>query len=255
MKKIYVVGMGPGGMAEMTPRAIDALIKCDYIIGYYTYIDLIKKYFPQKQLISTGMGGEVERCKLALKKALEDYTIALVSSGDSGIYGMAGLMLEIANRENSSIPVEVIPGITAASAAAAVLGAPLMHDFAVISLSDYLTPWELIYRRIQSAAASDFVLCFYNPRSKSRTEYIAIARDELLKYRPASTPVGIVWNAGRQGEASVITTLEKMLEHDIDMFSTVIVGNSQTYVKNSKMITPRGYKLGGGVEESCNSDY
>lgn len=243
MTKVFVVGIGPGGMDQMTPRAKDALMCSDYIIGYTTYIDLIKDHFPKKEFISKGMSTEIERCELALKKAKEGRTIALVSSGDSGIYGMAGLMLEIAGRENSTIPVEVIPGITAASAAAAVLGAPLMHDFAVISLSDYLTPWEVIYKRIKSVAASDFIICLYNPKSKSRTEYINIARDELLKHRLPSTPVGVVWNAGRDEERWVITNLEEMLNYDINMFSIVIVGNTQTYVKNEKMITPRGYKI------------
>ena len=243
MKKIYIVGMGPGGADEMTTRAKKAIECCDYIIGYTSYINMIRDQFPQKQIISTGMNGEVERCRMALEKALEGSTVALVSGGDSGIYGMAGLMLEIASGDGDLIPVEVIPGITASSAAAAVLGAPLMHDFAVISLSDCLTPWEAIYRRIQCAAASDFIICFYNPRSRSRTEHIAIARDELLKYRAASTPVGIVWNAGRQGQTSVITSLEEMLAYDINMFSTVIVGNSQTYIRNGKMITPRGYRI------------
>lgn len=241
--KIYVVGLGPGGMEDMTPRARDALARSDCIIGYTAYIGLIREHFPQKRLISTGMTGEIERCELALEKAKEGRAVALVSSGDSGVYGMAGLMLEIANREECAIPVEIIPGITAASAAAAILGAPLMHDFAVISLSDCLTPWEVIYGRIRNAAASDFVLCFYNPRSRSRAGYIAIAREELLKHRPPATPVGIVWNAAREGERFVITDLDEMPDYDIDMFSVVIVGNSQTYVKNGKMLTPRGYKL------------
>jgi precorrin-3B C17-methyltransferase len=188
------------------------------------------------------MTGEIERCKLALEKAKEGHATAIISSGDSGIYGMAGLMMEIAG-DSSDISVEVIPGITAASAAAAVLGAPLMHDFAVISLSDCLTPWEVILNRVKSAAASDFILCLYNPRSRSRTEYISIVRAELIRHRPLKTPVGIVWKAGRPGQRSVITNLEKMLEYDIDMFSTVIVGNTQTYIENEKMITPRGYKL------------
>ncbi len=241
--KIYVVGIGPGSLNDITPRAKDALLGSDHIIGYKTYIDLLREHFPQKNMISTGMTGEIERCELALKKAKEGCTVALVSSGDSGIYGMAGLMLEIVNREDTPVSVEVIPGITAASAAAAVLGAPLMHDFAVISLSDCLTPWEVILKRIQSAASSDFILCFYNPKSRSRKEYIGIAREELLKHRPSETPVGIVWNAGREGERSAITNLEEMLNYDIDMFSVVIVGNTQTYVKNNKMLTPRGYKL------------
>lgn len=243
MSKIYVVGIGPGSIHDLTPRANDALMCCDYIIGYTVYIDLIKEQFPQKQFIDTGMTGEIKRCKIALEKAKEGYIVALISSGDSGIYGMAGLMIEIAACENSTIPIVVVPGITAASAAAALLGAPLMHDFAVISLSDYLTPWEVIYKRIQSAAVSDFVICFYNPKSKSRTEYIAVAQKELLKYRLPSTPVGIVWNAGREDQKVVITSLEKMLEHDINMLSTIIIGNTQTYVKNGNMITPRGYEV------------
>jgi precorrin-3B C17-methyltransferase len=242
MTKIYVVGIGPGSPDDMTPRAREALACCDYIVGYSVYVDMIRGQFPQKQFISMGMTGEIERCRLALEKAKEGNVTVVVSSGDSGIYGMAGLMLEIAG-DSTDISVEIIPGITAASAAAAVLGAPLMHDFAVISLSDCLTPWEIILNRIKSAAASDFILCLYNPKSKSRTEYISIVRDELIKHRPLSTPVGIVWKAGRSGQRSVITDLEKMLEYDIDMFSTVIVGNTQTYVKNEKMITPRGYML------------
>ncbi len=241
--KIYVVGIGPGSMDDMTPRAKAALIHCDYIVGYTAYIDLIRDSFPEKQFLSTGMTGEIKRCELALQKAKEGSTVALVSSGDSGIYGMAGLMLEIVSREDSNIPVEVIPGITAAGAASAILGAPLMHDFAVISLSDWLTPWEIIDKRIQSAAASDFILCLYNPKSKSRTEYIAKVRDELLKHRLPKTPVGIVWNAAREGERAVITDLDAMLTYEIDMFSVVIVGNTQTYVKNGRMITPRGYRL------------
>jgi len=246
MTKIYVVGIGPGSEDELTPKAKNALLSSDYIIGYTAYINIIKGWFPQKQFINTGMTGEVKRCEMALKKAKEGCTISLVSSGDSGIYGMAGLMLEIANQEDNPVPVDIVPGITAASAAAAVLGAPLMHDFSVISLSDCLTPWEVIYKRIQSAVDSDFIICFYNPRSRSRKEYIAIARDELLKKRKNITPVGIVWNAGRQGEKSVITNLDEMLNFDIDMFSMVIVGNSQTYTKNGKIITPRGYDLTEG---------
>jgi len=246
MPKIYVVGLGPGGLEEMTPRAVDALMKCSYIIGYTAYIDLIMDAFPGKRFITTGMKREVERCALALKKAEEGFITGLVSGGDSGIYGMAGLMLEVVSREKSGVSVEIIPGITAASAAAAVLGAPLMHDFAVISLSDCLTPWDAILKRIRSAASSDFVVCFYNPRSRSRTMHIAAAREELLKHRANSTPVGIVRNAGREGEAFVITDLERMLDFDMDMFSTVVVGNSRTIVLNGRMVTPRGYEICGG---------
>lgn len=243
MAGIYVVGIGPGGMGEMTPRAREALLSSDYIIGYTAYIDLVRDFFEDKQFIGTGMTGEVERCRLALDKALEGCDVALISGGDSGIYGMAGLMLEIAGREESGVRIEVVPGITAASAAAAVLGAPLMHDFAVISLSDRLTPWEVIRKRLRSAAEADFVICIYNPESRSRTGYIAAAGEELLKYRPRSTPAGIVWNAGRSGERFEITELDRLQDFDIDMSSTVIVGNSGTYVYNGRMITPRGYRV------------
>ncbi|MCX7923581.1 MAG: precorrin-3B C(17)-methyltransferase [Clostridia bacterium] len=243
MGKIFVVGIGPGGMEDMTPRAKNAIENSDIIIGYSTYIDLIKDCFQGKQFISSGMTREVERCTLVLEKALEGNTISLVSSGDSGIYGMAGIMLEIANKSQEKVEVEVIPGITAATAAAAVLGAPLMHDFAVISLSDLMTPWELIQKRLEYAAAGDFVTCLYNPKSKNRSEYIGIARDIMLKSRKENTPVGLVRNAGRQNETHTITTLAQMLEHEIDMFTVVIIGNSQTYIENGKIITPRGYKI------------
>jgi precorrin-3B C17-methyltransferase len=247
MSKIYVIGIGPGGVNEITPRAQDALRRCDFIVGYTAYVNILKDDFADSRFISTGMTREVERCQIALQKAREGYTTGLISSGDSGIYGMAGLMLEIVNLEERPITVEVIPGITAASSAAAILGAPLMNDFAVISLSDYLTPWDVIFRRIQCTAVSDLVICIYNPKSRNRTGYINVVRDELLKYRAATTPVGMVWNAGRKEENFVITNLGGMLDYDIDMFTTVIVGNSQTYVKNGRMITPRGYKICGGI--------
>jgi precorrin-3B C17-methyltransferase len=243
MKKIYVVGLGPGGIDEMTPRARKAIEDSDLVVGYSTYIKLIQDHFPGKKFISSAMKREVERCKMVLEKAQEGNIVALVSSGDSGIYGMAGIILEVAAKLKSHIPVEVVPGITAASAAAAILGAPLMHDFAVISLSDLLTPWEQIVRRIECAAQGDFVICFYNPKSKMRSNYIDRARDIILKHRKGSTPVGIVRNAGRSEQNYTITTLEDMLEHEIDMFTTVIVGNSKTYIGDEKIITPRGYEV------------
>ncbi|MCX7711183.1 MAG: precorrin-3B C(17)-methyltransferase [Clostridia bacterium] len=243
MAKIYVIGIGPGNMEDMTIRAKKAIENADTIVGYTSYIDLIQDFFPGKELISSGMTKEVDRCKLVLEKALEGKTVALISSGDSGIYGMAGIMLEVVDAAGIDVQVEVVPGITAASSAAAILGAPMMHDFAVISLSDLMTPWEMIYRRIDYAAQGDFVICFYNPKSKNRSEYIGIAREVLLKYRNENTPVGIVRNAGRQDETIITTTLKDMLEHEIDMFTVVIAGNSQTYVKNGKIITPRGYKI------------
>ncbi|MFZ5987680.1 MAG: precorrin-3B C(17)-methyltransferase [Bacillota bacterium] len=241
MAKIYVVGIGPGSIEDMTPRARKALEDVDVIVGYIRYIELIKDYFPGKRLVDSGMTKEVERCRLVLDMALEDSSVALISSGDSGIYGMAGLMLEVVNRSGHDIPVEVIPGVTAASAAAAVLGAPLMHDFAVVSLSDLMTPWELIRERIECAAKGDFVVCLYNPKSRNRSGYIKEAREILLEYRKESTPVGIVRNAGRKDESSIVANLGNMLDFEIDMFTVVIAGNSQTYIEKGRIITPRGY--------------
>lgn len=245
MAKILVVGIGPGGPEDMTPRAKQAIEAADVVIGYSTYLELIQDYFPGKQFVASGMTREVERCKLVLEKALQGLNVALVSSGDSGIYGMAGIMLEVAGTSDEKVDVEVIPGITAASAAAAILGAPVMHDFAVISLSDLLTPWELIEKRLRCAAEGDFVVCLYNPKSKGRSEYIGIARSILLGHRSENTPVGIVRNAGRQEQSHVITTLKEMLETEIDMFSVVIIGNSKTYARDGRMITPRGYVVEG----------
>lgn len=243
MSKITVTGIGPGSMADMTPRAKAAMEAADIIIGYSTYVGLVGKYFPGKEFLSSGMTREVERCELALQKALEGKSVALISSGDCGIYGMAGIMLEVVNRSGSGIPVEIIPGITAASAAAAILGAPIMHDFAVISLSDLMTPLELIYKRVECAAEGDFVICLYNPKSKKRTDYIDKARNIVLKYRKAETPVGIVRNAGRENEEYDVATLSNMLDFEIDMFTVVIIGNSKTYMDNGRIITPRGYDL------------
>ncbi len=243
MGKIYVIGIGPGDLEHMTIKAREALEESDLIVGYSTYVELIKEYFPQKEFISSQMTREVERCIMVLQKAEEGRIVALISSGDSGIYGMAGIMLEVASKEGSSIPVEVVPGVTAASAAAAVLGAPVMHDFAVISLSDLLTPWETIEKRLEYAAMGDFVVCLYNPKSRNRQDYIRIARDLLLQHRQGGTPVGIVRNAGRKQESMDIATLETMLDFEIDMFTMVIIGNSMTYIEGKRIITPRGYKL------------
>lgn len=243
MSKIYVVGIGPGDIEEMTPRARKAIEAADIIIGYSTYVELIHEHFKDKVFINSGMKKEVERCQMVLEKAQNGQSVALISSGDSGVYGMAGVMLEVLGRAKSNIEVEIIPGVTAASAAAALLGAPLMHDFAVISLSDCLTPWKQIELRLTMAAEGDFVVCLYNPKSKSRTEFINIAREIMLKSKKPMTPVGIVRNAGRIEEQVVITTLSDMLSHEIDMFTTVIIGNSNTYVENGRIITPRGYLL------------
>ncbi len=243
MAKLYVVGFGPGGYEHMTVRAVDVIKSADIVTGYTTYVNMLKEFFPDKQYLSTPMKKEVDRCRLAVSKAMEGYTVAMVSSGDSGIYGMAGIVLQVTKEMNADIDIEVVPGVTAASAAASVLGAPLMHDTALISLSDLMTPLDLIMKRVDCAGQSDFVICLYNPKSKKRTEYIGMAADILMKYRKADTPVGIVRHAGRSGESSFLTTLEKLKEADIDMFSIVVIGNSQTYVDDGKMITPRGYTL------------
>lgn len=245
MSKIYVIGIGPGNKENMTLRAIKALEDSDIIIGYTKYIDLIQKEFPQKKFISSPMKKEVDRCELTIHTAQQQKaTIALISSGDSGIYGMAGILLETATRLNSNIPIEIIPGVTSACASAALLGAPLAHDFAVISLSDLLTPLDLIFQRIALAAEGDFVIAIYNPKSKNRQDYIERAVEIVLKYKDKNTPVGIVNHAGREAEEVLLTTLEnikELLDH-ITMFSTIIIGNSKTYIENGRLITPRGYQ-------------
>lgn len=240
--KIYVVGLGPGGVEQMTERAIETLKSCDVIAGYNVYIELIRDSFPEKKFLSTGMRKEVDRCKLALEEALKGQVVAMVSSGDAGVYGMAGIMYEVA-AAHPEITIEVVPGITAACSGAAVLGAPLISDFCLISLSDLLTPIEKIKKRLACAADADFVICIYNPSSFKRHDYLQKACDILLQYQDGSTPAGIVRNIGREGQDYEITTLRQLREKQVDMFSTVIIGNSQTKVINGKLVTPRGYKL------------
>ncbi|MGN0582654.1 MAG: precorrin-3B C(17)-methyltransferase, partial [Oscillospiraceae bacterium] len=178
-----------------------------------------------------------------IEKALEGNTVAMVSSGDSGIYGMAGIMLEIADDMQADVEIVTVPGITAASTAASVLGAPLMHDLSLISLSDLMTPLELIFRRVEAAASADFVISLYNPKSRKRVDYLERAADIIMKYRDKGTPVGIVRNAGRPDQKAWLTTLSELKNEPVDMFCVVIIGNSQTYIKNNRMITPRGYKI------------
>ncbi|MBP7840355.1 MAG: precorrin-3B C(17)-methyltransferase [Acidaminococcaceae bacterium] len=241
-KKVYVVGLGPGGVEQMTRRAQETLAACDVIAGYNVYIDLIKDDYKDKEFLSTGMRKEVERCKLAIEEALKGKTVAMVSSGDAGVYGMAGIMYQIA-AEFPELEVEVIPGITAACSGAAVLGAPLISDFTLISLSDLLTPWEKIEKRLDLASQADFVICLYNPSSFKRHDYLQKACDIMLKNQRADVPAGIVRNIGREGEEYEIMTLAELRDAQVDMFSTVIIGNSQTEVINNKMVTPRGYKI------------
>ena len=240
MGKIYVVGLGPGNKENMTFRAYDVLKNSDIIIGYKTYVDLIEGMFPDKKIIKSYMKKEVERCEETLKLALEGNIISLISSGDAGVYGMAGLMLEIAGGQ---VEVEIVPGITSANASASLGGAPIVHDSVNISLSNLLTDWELIKKRIDLASQGDFVITLYNPKSSGRSELINEARDIMLKHKRKDIPVLIARNVGREGENYDITTLDKMLDYEINMFSTVIIGNSNTKVVNNKMITPRGYKV------------
>nr|WP_242847573.1 precorrin-3B C(17)-methyltransferase [Syntrophomonas zehnderi] len=235
-----MVGLGPGQRDLITPRALASLHQAEVIIGYKTYIALIKDLISDKQVISSGMRKETERARLAVDMAKQGKLVAVVSSGDPGVYGMAGIILEVAG---DSVPVEIIPGVTAGTAAAALLGAPIMHDFTVISLSDLLTPWEKIVNRLHAAGQGDFVVIIYNPRSQGRQQQIEAARQILIEYRSPHTPVGIVRNAGRVDCQVVITDLENLLKEEIDMVSTVIIGNSETRLENGCMVTPRGYAL------------
>ncbi|MDR2846013.1 MAG: precorrin-3B C(17)-methyltransferase [Candidatus Methanoplasma sp.] len=241
--KLSVVGFGPGSREDMTLRAVNAILDADLIVGYTTYIDILKAYFPDKKYKNTGMTGEIDRCRTAVKDAVSGLSVAIVSSGDSGIYGMAGIVYQVAEELGADVPIDVIPGITAASSAASLLGAPLMHDTAIISLSDLLTPFDLIMKRVDCAGVGDMIVALYNPKSNTRTEHLSKALDVLLKYRSPETPVGIVRNAGRADEKVTITTLGGLNDADVDMFCTVIIGNSQTYASQGKMITPRGYRI------------
>lgn len=240
-----MVGLGPGSLDDLTPRARKAIEEADIVVGYVTYLKLIEELLVQKETYGTGMMGEVQRCQAAVDMAAAGKRIAVVSSGDSGIYGMAGLVWELALKlpEEKRPQVEVIAGISAVQASAAVLGAPLMHDFAVISLSDLLTPWPLIMKRVQLAGEGDFVMALYNPKSKKRVTQIEEVQQCLLKTRKPETPVGIVRQASRTGEKAIISDLAHFTEEEIDMFSLVIIGNSQTYTQEGRMITPRGYEV------------
>ncbi|MDO4344281.1 MAG: precorrin-3B C(17)-methyltransferase [Eubacteriales bacterium] len=241
MSKIYVVGIGPGEYEQMTVRAAKALGSCDTIVGYTVYVDLVKEHFAGKEFLTTPMKKEVERCRLAFEEAARGKTVAMICSGDAGVYGMSGLMLEI-GMEYPEVEVEVVPGVTAATGGAAVLGAPLIHDFALISLSDLLTPWEKIEKRLLLASEADFVICLYNPSSKKRHDYLKKACDLMMRYKAPETVCGIVGNIGRQGESCRVMTLEELRDTQVDMFTTVFVGNSQTKEIGGKMVTPRGYK-------------
>ena len=242
MNKVYVVGIGPGEYEKMTIQAARVLESCDVIVGYTVYVDLVKEHFPGKEFLTTPMRQEAERCRLAFEQAVTGKTTAMICSGDAGVYGMSGLMLEI-GFGYPQVEVETICGVTAATAGAALLGAPLIHDFAVISLSDLLTPWEKIEKRLLLAAEADFVICLYNPASRKRKDYLQRACRLLLRYKAEDTVCGTVSRIGREGEQRRICTLGELQNIQADMFTTVFVGNSQTRVIDGHMVTPRGYRV------------
>ncbi len=241
MNKIYVVGIGPGEYEQMSIKAANVLKSCDTIIGYTVYVDLVKEHFADKEFMTTPMKKEVDRCVLAFDEAMKGKTVAMICSGDAGVYGMSGLMYEIGEKY-PEVEIEVVCGVTAAIGGAGVLGAPLIHDFAVISLSDLLTPWEKIEKRLLCAAEADFSIVLYNPSSKKRHDYLQKACDLMLKYKSPETVCGTVINIGREGEKGTVMTLKELRDTKVDMFTTVFIGNSQTKNVNGKMVTPRGYK-------------
>ena len=240
-KKLYVIGIGPGAREQMTVRADRILRESQVIIGYTVYVDLVKEFYPQAEFLTTPMRQEKERCEMALKAAQDGRKTAMICSGDSGVYGMAGLVLQMAEAY-PDVNVEVIPGVTAALGGGAILGAPLGHDFAVISLSDLLTPMEVIEKRLECAAEADFAICLYNPSSKKRHDYLMRACDIMLKHKNADTVCAVAKNIGRDGEEYAIMSLAELKNYSADMFTTVFIGNSMTKNIGGKMVTPRGYK-------------
>jgi precorrin-3B C17-methyltransferase len=238
---LYVVGLGAAGKATQTLEATEVLEECELIVGYTAYIELIREDYPDKEFYSTPMKQEVDRCRYALQRATEGVKVAMVCSGDSGVYGMAALIYELSSDYNTEI--KVIAGVTAALSGGALLGAPLGHDFCVISLSDLLTPIELIYKRLECAAIGDMVIAIYNPSSRQRADYLQKACDILLKYKDKSTVCGIASNISREGENCRVLTLSELRDCKVDMFTTVFIGNSNTRNINGKMVTPRGYRI------------
>ncbi len=240
MNKLYVVGIGPGEADQMTKKAMDALRASDVIAGYGVYVDLVKPLFPEKEYLTTAMRKEADRCRMAIDAAMEGKTVSMISSGDAGVFGMAGLILELSR--DLDLTVEVIPGVTAALSGGAVLGAPLTHVFAVFSLSDLLTPWDKIEKRLDLAGQADLCIALYNPSSHRRADYLQRACDILLRHASPDTVCGAVRNIGREGESCEVMTLAQLRDYKADMFTTVFIGNSQTMNINGRMVTPRGYR-------------
>lgn len=249
MNQLFVVGIGPGDTSKLTIEANEVLASCEVIVGYTVYVDLLKECFPGKEYLVTGMTREEVRCRLALESAKKGKKTAMVCSGDAGVYGMAGILIEL-SAEYPGVEIEVIAGVTAALSGGAVLGAPIGHDFAVISLSDRLTPWEQIEKRLRCAAQGDFILCLYNPSSKKRKDYLKKACEILLEYQPKETVCGYVRNIGRTGESYRILSLAELRDTQTDMFTTVFIGNSKTKQMGNQMVTPRGYHLKQTEEET-----
>jgi len=241
--KIFVVGLGPGSAEQMSAQAVSALLKSDVIIGYKAYIELIRKRFPDKRMVEGNMREEAGRCVAALREAKAGHTVSLVCSGDAGIYGMASLMLETA-QNNPEVEIQVVAGITAAASGSALLGAPLGNDFAVVSLSDLLTPWPVIEKRLSAAAQAGFALCLYNPASHQRSGHLKKACTILLRHLSPETVCGIAQNIGREGENFSVLTLDRLKDTRADMFCTVFIGNQSTRNQSGRMVTPRGYKNG-----------
>ena len=242
MAELFVVGLGPGDAAYLTGEAAAALERAEVLCGYSVYVELIAPQYPGREIVTTPMKHEVERCRRALELASTGRTVALVCSGDAGVYGMAAPVLELAP-EYPEADVQIIPGVTAALSGAAVLGAPLGHDFCVISLSDLLTPWDVIERRLLCAAEGDFAICLYNPASKKREDYLRRACDIVLGRRSGDTLCGWVKNIGRTGQEHRLLTLSELREEKLDMFTTVFIGASTTREIAGRMVTPRGYRL------------
>ena len=241
MAKLYVVGLGPGDYDNMTVRADRALQECDSIIGYHVYVDLVKSRYPDKKTLTTPMTKEADRCRMALEAARGGEKVAMVCSGDSGIYGMAALIYELRG-EDKEPEIDVIPGLTAACSGAALLGAPLTHDFAVVSLSDRLTPWETIERRLEATAKADLAIVLYNPASHGRPDHLRRACEILLRTLPEDRPCGVARNIGREGEGRELLTLGQLKDAKVDMFCTVFIGNASTKLIGGEMVTPRGYR-------------
>lgn len=241
MKNLSVVGIGPGNELYLSLEAKETLKNSDLIVGYSKYVELVKEYLPNKEYLDTGMTKEVDRCRMALEEASQGKNVSVVCSGDAGVYGMAGLVYELSVNYDY-IKINIVPGISAVLSGSAVLGAPIGHDFTVISLSDLLTPWELIEKRLDLAGQGDFCICLYNPSSHKRKDYLKKACEILLNSKSEDTVCGYVRNIGRDGEEYHILTLKELKDTEVDMFTTVFIGNFNTKIINNKMVTPRGYK-------------